>query len=107
MTEEKLVSMSTRMDKESLQYVEKISKKFKLDKSTALRKLLKIGIAEDKKESAAELYLKGELSIEGAAKFGDMYLGEFLQLLKEKGIELNITKDDYLEGLRNLKKVSR
>jgi len=105
MNEEKLVTISTRMDKESLLYLDKISKEFKLDRSTALRRILTKGIEEDKKESAIELYLKRELSIEGAAKFADIYIGEFLELLKSKGIELNLSLEDYKEGLKNLKSI--
>ena len=71
MNEEKLVTISTRMDK----------------------------------EGAIELYLKRELSIEGAAKFADIYIGEFLELLKSKGIELNLSLEYYKEGLKNLKSI--
>ena len=104
-TEGNLVTVSTRMDKGSLHYVEKVSKTFHMDKSTALRKLLQKGIEEDKKESAVELYRKGELSLGGAAKFADLYIGELLELLREKGIELNVATEDYEEGLKNLKKM--
>src|SRR3989344_4204560 len=100
-----LVTISARVDRGSLQYVEKLSKTFYVDKSTALRKLLQRCIEEDRKEGAVELYRKGELSLEGAAKFADLYIGEFLELLREKGIELNVTAEDYLEGLKNLKKI--
>ena len=106
-TEGNLVTVSTRMDKGSLHYVEKVSKTFHMDKSTALRKLLQKGIDEDKKESAVELYRKGEVSLEGAAKFSDLHIGEFLELLREKGIELNVTIEDYEEGLKNLKKMRK
>ncbi len=105
MIKEKLVTISTRMNRENLEYLEKVSKTFKIDKSTALRKLLSRGVQEDKKERAIELYLKGESSLEGAAKFADMYIGEFLQLLKKEGIELNVTVDNYQEGLKSLKKI--
>ncbi len=104
-SEGNLVTISTRVDKGSLQYVEKLSKTFSVDKSTALRKLLQKGIEEDRKDGAVELYRKGELSFEGAAKFADLYVGAFLELLREKGVELNVTVEDYLEGLKNLKKV--
>ena len=83
----------------------RISKEFKLDRSTALRRLLTKGIEEDKKETAIELYLKREITIEGAAKFADIYIGEFLELLKSKGIELNLTLEDYKAGLKNLKSI--
>ena len=104
-TEGNLVTVSTRMDRGSLQYIEKVSKTFRMDKSTALRKLLQKGIEEDKKENAVELYRKGDLSLEGATKFADTYMGEFLELLRERGVELNVTAEDYEEGLKNLKKV--
>ena len=103
--EEKLVTISTRMDQGSLRYVEKISKNFNIDKSTALRKLLQRGIKEDRKASAIELYHRGEISLEGAAKFADLYIGEFLELLRERGIELNVGLEDYQEGLKNLRKI--
>lgn len=103
--EETLVTVSARMDKRSLRYVEKLSKTFHIDKSTALRKLLQMGVEEDRKESAVELYRKGQLSLEGAAKFADIYIGEFLELLREKGVELNVTMRDYEEGLKNLKRI--
>gem|GEM_PF-4781116 len=51
------------------------------------------------------MYKKGELSVEGAAKFADLYIGEFLEVLREKGIELNMALKEYEEGLKNLKKV--
>ena len=35
--------------------------------------------SEDKKENAVELYREGELSLEGAAKFADLYIEEFLE----------------------------
>tara|TARA_Y100000310_G_scaffold341271_1_gene439907 strand:- start:153 stop:308 length:156 start_codon:yes stop_codon:yes gene_type:complete len=49
--------------------------------------------------------MQGKMSIEGAAKFADMYIGEFLELIKEKGAELNLGLEEYKEGLKNLRKV--
>ena len=60
---------------------------------------------KNKKDSAVELYRKGKLSLGGAAKFAGLYIGEFLTLLREKGIELNVTIEDYMEGLKNLRNV--
>ncbi|HLC55451.1 MAG TPA: UPF0175 family protein [Candidatus Nanoarchaeia archaeon] len=60
---------------------------------------------KDKKESAIDLYKNGKLSLEGAAKFSGAYMGEFLDMLKDRGIELNVTMEDYEEGLKNLRKV--
>ncbi|MBI2672307.1 UPF0175 family protein [Candidatus Woesearchaeota archaeon] len=100
-----LTTISTRMDKESLEYIEKLRKMFNIDRSTAIRNILEKGIEEDKKEKALQLYINGKLSLEGAAKFADIYIGEFLELMAENGIELNSTLEEYREGLKNLKKV--
>lgn len=101
----KLITISTRMDQENLDYVQKVSKMFDLDRSTAIRMLFKKGIQEDKKEKALNMYFEGKFSLETAARFCDLYMGEFLELLKTKGIELNLTLEDYKEGLSNIKKV--
>src|SRR3989344_4849080 len=94
-----LVTMSTRMEKENINYVDKIAKMSNLDRSTAIRMIFQKGIQEDKKEKAVDLYLKGKFSIETAARFCNLYIGEFLELLKDKGVELNVTLEDYAEGL--------
>jgi len=48
---------------------------------------------------------KGKLSIGAASKFAGVYIGEFFDLLKERGINLKLTVEDYKKGLENLKKV--
>jgi len=101
----KLITICTRMEQESIDYVDKLSKMLNLDRSTAIRILFQKGMKEDKKEKAIDMYIKGKFSIETASKFCDLHIGEFLELLKEKGIELNITLEDYEEGLRNLKNI--
>ena len=100
----KLVSVTARLGPETVDYIKKISKMFSLDKSTAFRNILQKGIQEDKKEKALELYIKGKFSIEQAAKFADMHIGEFFELMKTRGIENNLTIEDFNESLNNLRK---
>ena len=88
---ENMKIMATRLDKESLEYLNKLSSMLKLDKSSLVRQLVHRGIEEDKKERALELYSKGKLTLEGASKFSGMYIGDFMELMREKGIENNIT----------------
>jgi len=101
----KLGLISTRIDKNSLVYVDKVTKQTHLDRSTIMRQLLKKGIEEDRKERAVDMYSKGKLSIGAASKFAGVYIGEFFDLLKERGINLKLTVEDYKKGLENLKKV--
>lgn len=101
----KLITISTRMEQGNLDYIKKLTKMFNIDRSTAMRMLFQKGIQEDKKEKAIDMYLKGKFSIETASRFCDLHIGEFLELLKEKGVELNVTLEDYEEGLKNLKSI--
>ena len=57
---------------------------------------------EDKKEKALELYIKGKFSLEQAAKFADIYIGEFYELMRAKGIESNLTLEDFNESLKHM-----
>ena len=101
----KLVSVTARLGSDSLEYIKKMSKIFNLDKSTAFRSILQKGIQEDKKERALELYVKGKFSIGQAAKFADMYIGDFYDLMRQKGIESNLTLEDFNESLKHAKKL--
>jgi len=101
----KLVSVTARLGSESLEYVKKISRMFNLDKSTAFRDILQKGIQEDKKEKALDLYIKGKFSLEQAARFADMYVGDFYDLMRQKGIESNLTLEDFNESLKYVKRL--
>jgi predicted HTH domain antitoxin len=96
-----LKSVTARIDIGSLEYLDKMSKIFNLDKSTAFRLLLKKGIDEDKKEKALELYIKGKFSIGKASEFAGMYIGDFYEYMKEKGIESNLTTNDFVDSLKH------
>lgn len=100
-----LVSVTARLKKESVDYINAIGKLFHLDRSAAFRNVLQKGIKEDKKEKALDLYFKGKFSIEKAANFADLHIGEFFDLMREKGIESNITLEDFKESLKHSKKL--
>lgn len=101
----RLISVTARLGEESLEYIKKVSKMFNLDKSTAFRDILQKGIQEDKKEKALELYIKGKFSLEQAAKFSDMYIGDFFDLMRQKGIESNLTLEDFNESIKHAKRL--
>ena len=95
--------ITTRIEKEQNQYIDKISKLVKVDKSLIIRKLLEKGIMLDRKEKSLELYLQGKFSIGKAAEFAGMYIGEYFDYMMEKGVESNLTMDDFKDSLKNFK----
>ena len=97
-----LKSVTARIDIGSLKYLEMVSKMFNIDKSTAFRLIIRKGIEEDKKEKALNQYLNGKFSIEKAADFAGMYIGDFFGYMKERGVESNLTLEDMKESLKNV-----
>jgi hypothetical protein len=100
---ERLKTVGVRLEVNMLNYVKEISKLLHLDKSSALRMLLREGITVDRKERALDLYTSGKLSLEGAAKFANLYIGDFLDLMQERGIESQVSLDMVKKGKENLK----
>lgn len=99
---ENMKIMAARLDKGSMAYLNKLSSMLKLDKSSLVRQLIHRGIEEDRKERALELYGQGKLTLEGASKFAGVYIGDFMELMKEKGIESKLT----LEMVKKAKPLS-
>ncbi len=104
---ENMKILATRLDKESLDYLNRLSSLLKLDKSSLVRQLIHRGIAEDKKERALELYRAGKLTLEGASKFSGIYIGDFLELMRERGIESNLSLDVVKRGSLHFPKAKR
>ncbi|MEK6960689.1 MAG: UPF0175 family protein [Nanoarchaeota archaeon] len=101
---DKLVSVTARLNKGAVDYIERLSVLFNIDRSTAFRMVLQRGIQEDRKEKAIEMYLQGKLTLEGAARFANIYIGDFLDLMKESGVESNLTVEDFTESLKQIKR---
>lgn len=94
--------ITTRIEKDQEDYIKEISNLNKVDKSNIFRSLLDKGISIDRKEKALELYIQGKFSIGKAAKFSGLYIGEFYDYMREKGVESNLTIDDFKESLKNI-----
>jgi predicted HTH domain antitoxin len=94
-------TMSIRMDRENYQFLTEITKEQHSDLSKAVRDLVMRG----RVLLAVERYKKGEVSLGRAAQLAGLSVGRMMTLLTEFGVESNIEKDDYLQGLKNLANV--
>ncbi len=83
-----------RIPKEILKKIEKIGKEEMQDRSTVIRKLVLIGYLEFIKERAAEQYLKGNLTLSGAALQAGLNLWEMEKYLVENGFKSNYSIED-------------
>jgi predicted HTH domain antitoxin len=81
-----MTSISARVPKSLEKDLDRFIDEEKLDRSTAVRKLLSEGIDEWKKQKALELLESGEVSFSKAAQIADMSLWEFSDTIKDEKI---------------------
>ena len=93
--------MSIRLPEEDLQLVEELARDEDMEKSTAIRELIGLG----RIYLAIIKYKEGKISIGRAAEIADMSLSNLIELFSSLGIESKIEKEDYLEGLKHLRKI--
>ncbi|MFB6158066.1 MAG: UPF0175 family protein [Candidatus Nanohalobium sp.] len=87
-----MTSVSARIPESLEEELDRFIDEEKLDRSTAVRKLLSEGIEEWKKEKALDMLESGEVSFSRAAEIADMDLWKFSDLVKDK--KITWVKDD-------------
>ncbi len=93
-------TMSIRMDRENYEFLSELTKEGKSDLSKTVRELVTRG----RVLLAIEKYRSGEASLGRAAELAGVPLGQMMTTLEEFGVESRIEKEDYLQGLENLRK---
>jgi predicted HTH domain antitoxin len=94
-------TMSVRMDRDNYQFLHEITKEEGSDLSKAVRDMVTRG----RILLAVERYKKGEASLGRAAELAGLPLGQLMTILTEFGVEGRLEREDYLQGLKNLKEV--
>jgi len=79
-------NISLRLDDKLTSRIEEISRLDLVDKAQIYRKAIEIGLNEIAKELAIKLYYGEEISMSEGAKLCDIYIGEFMDLLRDRGI---------------------
>jgi predicted HTH domain antitoxin len=94
-------TMSVRMDRNNYEFLHEITKEERSDLSKTVRDMVTRG----RILLAVERYKKGEASLGRAAELAGAPLGQMMTILTEYGTESRLEREDYLQGLKNLKKV--
>ncbi len=94
-------TMSVRMDRDNYDFLNRFTKEERSDLSKAVREMVTRG----RILFAVERYKKGEASLGKAAELAGLPLGQMMTILTEFGVETRLERDDYLQGVQNLKKV--
>ncbi len=93
--------ISIRLGKKDLDYIKKTASEKGTEKAKLIRELVEKG----RLMMAIEQYKNGKLSIGKTAKEAGVSISEMMDILSEMGVKSNVTKEDYLQGLKNLKKI--
>jgi len=94
-------TVSIRMDEEDYTFLHKLAKEEKQDLSKAVREVVYKG----RVMLAIEKYKRGQASLGKAAELAGLPIGQMITVLAEYGVESNLEKEDYLQGLKNLQSV--
>ncbi len=95
-------SIGIRLDDEFIEALEELGKEENLDRSTILRKFLEMGYRDYLKKKAAESYMKGELSISGAADTAKITVWEMMNYLVDEGYRSDYSGTDMMEEIELL-----
>ena len=93
-------TMSVRMDDKDYAFLARHAKEHKEEVSKALREIVDLG----RLMPTMGRYKKGEVSIGKAAEIAGISISEMISLLAEYRVKSNLEKEDYLNGLENLRK---
>ncbi len=94
-------TIATRVPKEIDEFLKKIMKEEKLDKSTTTRRILELGIAEWRMEKAIDVLRNGKATLAKAAEIAGISIYEMIEVIREKRIDyIHITAEELEEEIK-------
>ncbi|MEM2864460.1 MAG: UPF0175 family protein [Candidatus Bathyarchaeia archaeon] len=87
MTELTLKPLAVRIPEEIEREIREVIEREGLDKATAVRTLLELGISEWRKQTALEMLRDGKVTFAKAAEMAKLPLWEFADLVKQCNVE--------------------
>ncbi len=93
---------SIRLDKEDLKYLDEIASKQSVDRTTLIKRAIKLGVQDILLEDALQRYQKGLCSAWKAASEAQISLWEFLDELKKRDIGFRVDEIKLKNALKEL-----
>jgi len=87
-----------RIPEDLLKDIDRFAQELKLDRSTYLREILRMGFSIDKQHQLLAKYTRGELSQREVCEELGWSPWEFLAQLKARNLHLNVTLEDWLDA---------
>ena len=92
--------LSTRVGRETEEELRFYMKAEKVDRATAVRKLLELGVQDWRREMSLRLLREGKVTVWKAAEIARLPLWDFVSLLEEKKATLPVRGRDVIEDIR-------
>ena len=86
--------VTARVPEDLYEKIERIQEEEKTDRSTAIKRLLERGVGDWQIETAVRRYREGTVSVGRGAELADVSVWRFLDILDERGVEMNYDESD-------------
>ena len=106
---QKTQAVTTRLGDELLEEIQEMAREESIDRSSAIQRLLQIGLKEYKMERALNLYRDGKVTLWKAAEIAGVSLREIMEAIEARDIPYQYDFDaleEYVEELLSKRKTS-
>lgn len=86
--------VTSRVPDDLFEAIEEVQEDERIDRSTAVAQLLERGVKEWRIDTAVQRYRDKEISVGRAADIANLSLWRFLDVLDDRGIEVNYDRED-------------
>ena len=93
-----LIPIMIRISKEILNKIKRFSKEKQVAESEYLRRIIEKGLKVEREEEILRAYQNREIHLSEAARLLNMDIWDFLRLLSEKNMALNVSLEDWLNS---------
>ena len=94
-------TLSIRINDDYFQFLSSLAREEHADVSKKVRELVDLG----RVMLAIEKFKKSEASLEKASKIAGVSISKMIDIFNEYGVRANLEYEDYLKGLKTLRKV--
>lgn len=95
-------TVTTRIPEEDEEALSELERELTADRSEVLRRLIRQGLEEWRKEKALEQLRNHSITLRRAAEIADVSYVEMLSLATEEGIDIGYTSDDLDRDLERI-----
>ena len=99
--------MTTRLPQKTLEEIEAIAEKEKVDRSELIRRLLDAALRERRIHEAVKNYRDGKVTLWRASEMASLSLREMMEIMKEQKVPAPYTIDDLDRDLEYVKRSRR